>query len=209
MDITFEEEFCLKLYLIFFNRYYDVNDDRKCTCDNITIMRRHVEMQNIMYLKQILLDDHTKYSFLWNYKGPESSKLKAVLNELDKKSTEINKFYLKCNEQLKKYYQNYNSQLQYIFPNTHINAIKKFAISSYVLEDILKEEEGSEILANIIYFEKCFLPGENLDRIINELNERGLNPSPRMIKEIWKDLAILNIIEMEPKTIKKRKLEIK
>jgi len=207
MNLTYDERILLAIYLEFFNRCYDLDDKRKYE-EGSEILVRHVEMQNIYYLLESLWISF-QYGFTWNWKGPYSSGLQATLNELDKKKLDIEKFYTEYNDTRNSYYNNrYSDQLSDILSNyLDERNIRKLALASFVLEDVLNQEQGSEILAGIIYIGKTVYPGQNLSIILPELNERGYNPSPELAEAIWKDLAILDIRDMDTKSFtRERKL---
>ncbi len=210
MDLKFEEKRCLALYLEFFNRCYSINDERKYdVTPTHSLIVRHIEVQNIVYFLQTL-EIYFDYGFIWDWRGPSSPGLQAILNSLDKKEEAITEFYDSYNRDRSFVrYNNYNQQLQDSLTNyTHSENISKISTASFVLEDILKEERGSEFLADIIYIGKTVLPGSDLPRILKELNRRKVNPSPEISEAIWKDLAILGIRNIAPKDFtRKRTLE--
>lgn len=201
MNLKFEEERCLALYLEFFNRCYNINDERKCdVAPNRSLLVRHIEAQNIDFFLQSL-GIHSDYGYTWNWKGPYSPGFQIVLNSLDKKGEAISKFYDSYNKDRSRGWNiNYRDQLQDLLENyLYRSEVAKISKASFVLEDILQQEQGSQYLADIIYIGKTVMPGSDLPTILEELNSRGVNLNPEIAEAIWKGLGILGIRSIEPK----------
>lgn len=207
MNLDFEERRCLALYLEFFNRCYNVDDERKYDVSPThSLLARHIEAQNIDYFLQAL-GIHSEYGYTWDWRGPYSPGFQLVLNSLDKKEEAIPEFYDSYNKDRSRgWNRNYRDQLQDLLQDFFYNSeITKISKASFVLEDILKEERGSEYLADIIYIGKTVLPGSDLPRILKELNRRKVNLSPETSEAIWKALGILDIRSIEPKEFKRKR----
>lgn len=207
MDLNFEERRYLILYLELFKCSYNPNDERKYDIQIHSILVRHIEMQNIAYLLEILKISF-KYGFNWNLEYPYSPGFQTFLNNLDKKSKKITEFYDNFNQEKKKgKFNYYNEQLQDLISKYLCNKdISEIRQVSLVLEDILKEKHGSKFLVDIIYIGKTVMPGADLSTILKELNERNVYPSSEISETIWESLIILGIIELKQFT-RKRTLE--
>ncbi len=203
MKISFEESFVLSTYLELFNRCYNLEDKRKYNADP-QILVRHIEMHNVIFLLQNLLQAlgiTSEYSFSWNLKGPYSPGLENLLNNIDKKETAVENFYEEYNSKRNNFYCNRKQQLQELLYYLEDFQIEKIVVASVTLENILKEEFGSEILAGMIYLEKNIFPHTDLSTIVAELNKRGYFPTPQLAETIWKDLEIIGIRDSEVKRV--------
>ena len=191
MAISFKEGFTLATYLELFNRCYNLEDKRKYDVGK-QILVRHVEMHNVIFLLKNL-GITSEYSFMWDWKGPYSPGLENLLNNIDKKETAIENFYEEYNDKRNSFYNNRKQQLKELLYYLEDFQIEKIVMASTVLENILKEEMGSEILAGMIYLEKNVFPGTDLSTIVAGLNKRGYSLTPQLAETIWKDLEILGI----------------
>ena len=86
----------------------------------------------------------------------------------------------------------------------------KSNIHPFVLEDILKAENGSMILAGMLYLYETVLPGAEKNRIFEELEKRfgvyGIQVDREFEKIVWRDAQIIGMIDIEKKyPVKKRK----
>lgn len=207
MDLKFEEKRCLILYLEFFNRCYNLDDERKYDVSpNHSLLVRHVEAQNIDFFLQSL-GIHSEYGYTWDWRGPYSPGFQLVLKSLDKKGEAIPVFYNTYNrDRSRGWNNNYSEQLQDLLKDYfYNNEIIKISKASFALEDILHQEQGSEFLADIIYIGKTVMPGSDLPTILEEVNRRGVNPSLEIAEAIWKDLGILGIRSVEPKSFTRQR----
>lgn len=206
MRLSFEEMAYLSLYLELFNRCYDPRDERKYEVGP-GILVRHTEMQNMVYLLELLRISF-QYGFSWNWRGPYSPGLQALLNELDQKEIKIEVFYDLYNQKRDVFCNTYEDQLNSTLSEYYTKGqIEKIANASLALEDILKEEEGSEWLVRIAYLAKTVIPGANLSEVINELNYLGYSIDSILAETIWKDLAIIGVKEKDTKRFtRERKL---
>lgn len=211
MDITYKEGVLLALYLEFFNRCYDPYDDRLSGLEQgQKIPTRQMEMQNIIYIARCLGIFYEKngfieeYGFIWSsWKGPYSTPLQEVLDKLDQKYSGIDKFYMEYNrkraEQGSSYHSNLADALYKHF------ADERIVEASFVLEDILSQDQGSDALAKIVYIGKTRLPGTSLPNILNELKKGSYEINHGLAKNIWKDLALLGLRRKDTKVFTNEK----
>ncbi len=200
MNISFLEGLALATYLEFFNHQYDVADERKYK-EGPELLVRHVEMQNLDFLLTVLLGKDT-YSYSWNFRGPYSPGFQILLNRLDTKKEDIAKFYEEYNKKREMHYNTYEEQLKGLlsyYLNEH--SIMKVLKAIQILEGIFRKEMGSEIFAGLTYIERYVLPHERFSDAVKVLRERGYNPSDEILRDVEVALSLLNIIEMEPKSI--------
>lgn len=207
MNLKFEEEKYLALYLEFFNRCYNLNDERKYDTPTGRIMLvRHLEVQNIEYFLQAL-NIFSDYGYCWNWYGPYCEKLQNDLKHLDQKEESILEFYENYNKKRQEMCcRSYQEQLQYLLPEYLTRGqIARVSNAIFVLENILSKKHGSEYLADILYIGKTIIPGRGLAEIIEELKNRGIDIPPQMAKEIWRDLATLGLRHIEPKVVTRQR----
>jgi len=207
MNITYEEGLLLALYLEFFNRCYDLGDDRICSRDsNSETFARHIEMQNIIYISKCLMICNEDYCFTWaGWKGPYSINLENSINRLDEKPIEvIDQFYEEYNSKRVSIYGKFQESLATTLFDMLTKGVP--AMASFVLEDILSQENGSDTLAKIVYIGKTVQPGQNLPYVLSQLNAYGDNPNQELAENIWKDLAILGIRKLDSKSPEGKRL---
>ncbi len=205
MELRYKEKFLLALYLEYFGLEYDINDDRIINVRDSEFLRRHVEMQNICYLT-INCDIYVgnDYYFAWNYTGPYSDTLKSDLYRLDTKQVEIASFYKEYNGKRYGWAATYGNQLQGLLKECcSRDQANRIAFSSFVLEDIMKFENGSMILAGIMYLYKTVLPTANKNRIFEELEKRfgtyGIYTDRELEEIAWRNAQIIGLIDIKKK----------
>lgn len=200
MKLTFIEEVLLSLYLEYFDKEYDVSNDKLINIKRHPILERHNEMQNVLYIVKETAAYSEEYSFTWNWLGPYSPGLEIILNELDKKNESINSFYEEYNLRKSKYFNNYKDQLKYLLSKyCSDSCIEKIALSSFVFKNIFKRNNGSQATAQIIYVSKNVVPGEDLETVLDILQERNFDIDIDMAKEIWKNMDIRHSIDRNKK----------
>lgn len=204
MELKHREKFLLVLYLEYFDKEYDVSDDRIINVGR-GFLNRHVEMQNICYLMQcynIYLGED--YGFVWNYTGPYSDGLSFDQNILDTKQVEINAFYKEYYDRRCEWATNYSQQLQSLLKeHCTVSQSNKIAFSSFVLEHIMKFENGSMVLAGILYLHKTVLPSADKIRVFEELEKRfgayGIQIDRELEEIVWRNSQIIGLIDVEKK----------
>lgn len=200
MKLTFIEEVLLSLYLEYFDKEYDVSNDKLINIKRHPILERHNEMQNVLYIVKETAAYSEEYSFTWNWLCPYSPGLEIILNELDKKNESINSFYEEYNLRKSKYFNNYKDQLKYLLSKYYSDScIEKIALSSFVFKNIFKRNNGSQATAQIIYVSKNVVPGEDLETVLDILQERNFDIDIDMAKEIWKNMDIRHSIDRNKK----------
>lgn len=194
--MKYAEKLLLALYLEFFDEYYKVFDERT----NKDGLVRHTEMQNLVLLVQNLGVTQLHYNFMMDFAGPISSGIQALLLKMDFKEAEIFAYYKNYVLERNQFYPSYQSQLNYLFSKSFSSEqIKRLAIASYVLKDILKWENGSQALASLIYISRNVLPHEDFDEILAYLEKNGYSYDFDLLQEIWHTMAILGLRFMESK----------
>jgi len=189
MKLSFDEKLLLALYLEFFNEEYEINNQ------NLT---NHTKMQNLCYLLQILDINDFDFGFVWSHHGPHSPAFEILLNKIDNKDNQIEGFYEFYNDERNKSYINYKDQLQYLLRDyLSSSQIEKVNFACYLLQDILKEYKGSELLTSVIFLTKSVLINDNLSLVIKELEKCRFDIDYDLIQKIWKDITLLGIIEMK------------
>ncbi len=196
MELTYSEKCLLAIYLEYFGKEYDCHDDRKINAGN-GYFKRHIEMQNVCYLIESLNSYlGNDYGFVWNYTGPYSNGLSDNQKELDTKTEEIASFY-----------KEYNTQT-FLSEYCSSDDAKKIAFSSYVLENIMKYENGSMILAGLIYLHKTVLPVAKKERLFEELEKRfgvhGIIVNREFEEIAWLGVQIIGLAEIEKIEVEKK-----
>jgi len=205
MNISYREGTFLALYLEFFNRCYDPTDERISGPEGeYQVPTRQMEMQNIIYIADCLGINYEDFGFTWqSWKGPYSHALREVLDELDQKYSDIDQFYMEYNR--KRAENRSNSQSELADALYEEFAGKRVAEASFILEDILSREQGSDSLAKIVYIGRTRHPGSTLPTIMGSLNYSGCNINPEFAENIWKVLALAGLRRLDSKTFTKEK----
>lgn len=190
MNLSYKEKNFLALYLEFFNRYYDIHDDRESSRKNV--FRRHIEMQNIIYLLSTM-NIMENYGFVWDFCGPFSLDMQEILVRLDKKEREIMEFYesyLASRNGANYLTQLENSLIKYFDEYS----IKKIAMASFTLEEVLSQDNGSEALARILYVSLSRLPGADFERVVEEFNKlKNYKLDEKLAEKIWRGCMLIGI----------------
>lgn len=199
MSLNNGEKSLLKLYLEFFDKEYNVNDDS--TLNGLGMPKRYVRMQNLVLFCDCSGINIGDYGFSWNV-CPYSPGLQLSLMELDEKTNLIEEFYKEYNSKRDKHFSSYQMQLREILGCREEQA-DYLALSSYILKDIWKSEYGSILVASIIYYYTTIYPNESPEVIFLDLSRKlrgaGIEADWDILYKIWKELSVLGIIKIQPK----------
>lgn len=195
MELNVNEKRLLTIYPEFFGHCYDLKDKRNYKASNQSYpLMRDAEMQNIIYLLETL-GIVFGYGFYWDRDlGTSSIELQTVLYDFSEKAATINSFY----DIIAPKYNNFERYFD-------CETSDRIKMASYVLEDILKEEYGSIHLARMLHMAVTRFPGASLPYIMSYLTKGNCAPSPELAKEIWRDLTLLGIRQIEPRDCARRR----
>lgn len=153
-ELTFEQKVILDLYKRFFGCQYPTEG----SFDDKTQV--HVNAQKMCYLLKMDGIDIGDFGYSWNFHGPFSPGLLAVLRSLDLQD-----------EQVRTYYDSeivQSESLSDVDQEKITTLIAKLRLSEHV------ENRGDwmELLGSLTFLSHSELPGESFDRIKNELRLR-------------------------------------
>ena len=161
--LIYEEKRILQLYRYILKKEYDVND--RSIYENNKELKNHVEMQQAIYLAYKLLWTDG-YGFVWDTYGPKSVSLESDLKELDKKHDEILDYYQDFDGNI--YSQDSKKKLFVFYDHSKIKTLEKF---TKLTNDILKEDKGIELLADLAFIGNTKIPGTKFDVANRELQK--------------------------------------
>lgn len=201
MNLSFEEELLLALYLELYNKEYDINDNRLAEIEPKDFLR-HIEMQTAIYLFQSMglpLD----YGFIPYLHGINSQKLKVILFMLDKKGKEIQTFYSTPQN------KNYGYHVHHVETSLEKyltrNNIKKVETACVLFRNFINKDGVSEYLSKLIYTSKNIMPGSNFTKINKYLEEQDSKIHNTLSEIMWQNIQALGIIPIEiPELLRKK-----
>lgn len=213
MELSNADKLLLLLYLAYFKKEYDINDNRIINVGNNKFLKRHIEVQNIGYLTEAQ-DVHIGcfYDYIWNNICPFSNALTYDLNELDKTPDKIAAFYQEFND---KKYGSFNDKLL-IFLNRILlrdYRAEQVVFSSFVLEDIMNIQNGNIIMAGMIYLRKTVFPTADIDHIFEKLETRlnhyGIDVDKKDEELAWRSALITGLIPINRQYLYNKPKELK
>ena len=150
-NLTFNQKTVLNLYNMFFGEAYP----RNLSSDAAT--KVHINAQKMCYLLKMDGIDVGDFSYSWNFHGPFSPGLLALLRGLDAHAEEVSAFYMDCDQP---FTQEDQDRITSLISNLHLNTHN---------ED---RSNWMELLGSLAFLSHSVLPGEDFTCISHELKCR-------------------------------------
>lgn len=158
--LSYDQKKTLVAYEHFYGNRYNTHSEEP----NNTGM--HVETQKMCYLLKVAGVEIGDFDYSWNFKGPFSPGLLALLRSMDRKNSDVLEFYEKVSEK-EKYLSGQVSRIDELREKLEINKHRR----DYV--------QWVEILGSLTYISRVMLPGAAFEavnqRLIQEKSEYSDN----------------------------------
>ena len=153
LTLNFDQKKTLALYEYFFGNKYKVNSEEN---DNTTV---HVETQKMCYLLKVCGIEIGDFNYTWNFKGPFSPGLLAMLRSMDRNATGILNFYEQVSEK-ESFLLDHKSDINKLKDKLEIDLHQKDRM------------QWIEILGSLTYISRTMLPNADFEvanqRLIQE-----------------------------------------
>lgn len=171
MKLSVTEKLLLSLYFELFDCPYNPNDDTKYL-EFTSLLSRHAMMQKGYFILQNL--NNTKdFEFDFNWMGPISKELQAILNQLDQKSDAIKEFY-----------SNY-----YLQRNTTDSNVMIIQQDYKNLKGSIETENKQDTLVNMIYAIKTLVSDCTFEEVVAYLKKNGCYYDFHTTQKMWEVLS--------------------
>lgn len=158
-NLCYNQKVILNLYERFYLERYPSE-----TTDDASMTQTHINSQKMCYLLKMFGVNLGDFSFTWNFRGPFSPGLLALLRSLDQQKQEIDEYYSTHNGlENNLFFQDDNDKVEDLITKLNLHQHK---------DDLPK---WMELLGSLAYLSNSVFPYEDDTLVINELSKRKEN----------------------------------
>lgn len=177
--LNFDQKKTLAAYERFYGNQYRTHSEQM---GNTEI---HVQTQKMCYLLKVAGVEIGDFDYSWNFKGPFSPGLLALLRSIDRKNAEVVDFYEKTSEK-ELFLSDQSAMIDELREKLEIDAHQKHHV------------QWVEILGSLTYISRAILPGASFEvvnqRLIQEKTEYNDINTNRHAWELLEKAQMLSTI---------------
>lgn len=174
--LSFDQKKTLAAYECFFGTRYSTHSEKTSNTGT------HVETQKMCYLLKVAGIEIGDFDYSWNFKGPFSPGLLALLRSIDRKDAEVSDFYEKASGKE----QYLAGQLE-----TIDELRKKLEIDVHQGQHV----QWVEILGSLTYISRAMLPGAAFEAVNRRfIQEKAEYHDENTNRHAWELLEKANLL---------------
>lgn len=171
-----------KKTLVAFERFYGSRYKTHSEEPNNTGM--HIETQKMCYLLKVAGVEIGDFDYSWNFKGPFSPGLLALLRSMDRKNSDVLEFYEETSD-TEKFLSGQSTRIDELREKLEIGTHQE------------QNAQWVEILGSLTYISRAMLPGSDFD-VVNQrlIREKTEYSDETVNRHAWNLLSEANLLSI-------------